>query len=294
MDNRAMTPRQYCPAIVRGKPHGQTGFLRSGSGFPLVFVHGVGMNADIWQPQLETFATSRDVISIDMLGHGGSALPPEAPLLTDYADQLLSLLDALGTERVDLVGHSMGALVAIQTAIIRPERIRRLVPMNGVFRRPTAVKQAVLKRAEELQQFGLEASIQPTLDRWFGSPVPHRLRSATELARSALKSVDPVGYSRTYRLFATSDEAFVDTLPTLSVPTLFLTGEQDGNSSPAMSHEMAALAPNGRAEVLPGERHMMALASPELVNASLAAFLDGDRMRLVDSSAEPPALKQKV
>jgi pimeloyl-ACP methyl ester carboxylesterase len=294
MDNKAMVPRQYVSTNLRGKPHGQTGFLRSGSGFPLVFIHGVGMNADIWRPQIEAFSADHDVIAVDMLGHGGSTLPPEAPLLSDYADQIVSLLDSLGIEQAHLVGHSMGALVSLQTAISHPERIRRLVAMNGVFRRPAAVKQAVLKRAEELQEFGLDASIQPTLDRWFGSPVPDRLRSAADLARAALKSVDPTGYSRTYWLFATSDEAFVEALPSLAAPALFLTGEHDTNSSPAMSEEMAARAPHGKAEIIAGERHMMALANPERVNASLAAFLNASGECPIFGADNTLPLDQKV
>jgi len=59
------------------------------------------------------------------------------------------------------------------------------------------------------------------------------------------------------------------------MPILYLTGDLDLNSSPAMSRRMAAETPGGQALSLPDERHMMALVSPEKVNAALRDFLDG-------------------
>jgi pimeloyl-ACP methyl ester carboxylesterase len=271
-----MMSRQVVAASLRAEQvKGLTTFIRGGSGDAVVLIHGVGMNATIWQPQFEALSAHHDVISMDMLGHGMSMLPPEAPLLSDYTDQVIGLLDQLGIDRAALVGHSMGALVATQTALLHPRRVSRLVAMNAVFRRPPELKQAVSARAEELRSQGLALSIQPTLDRWFGTPVPARLQEVCELARHALRDVDPEGYSRTYRLFATSDEAFAASLHGLAMPALFLTGALDANSSPAMSREMASLARQGVCEVIKGERHMMALTNPEAVNAHLTRFLEG-------------------
>jgi (E)-2-((N-methylformamido)methylene)succinate hydrolase len=266
--------RQSAVTVLRaGRLQGQTAFFRCGAGDVVVLIHGVGMNAAIWRPQIEALAARHDVIAIDMLGHGGSMLPPEAPQLADYADQVVDLLDRLDIGRAALVGHSMGALVATQTALSHPARVHRLVAMNAVFHRPPDLKRSALARADELERDGFAASIGPTLDRWFGSPVPERLQAACELARQALKDVDPEGYRRTYRLFATSDEAFATSLSALAMPALFLTGTLDGNSTPDMSREMASLAPQGVFAELEGERHMMALTNPEAVNTHLVDFL---------------------
>ncbi|MNV34870.1 Alpha/beta hydrolase family protein [compost metagenome] len=81
------------------------------------------------------------------------------------------------------------------------------------------------------------------------------------------------GYARAYSLFATSDEVHASRLPQLAMPALFMTGEGDPNSSPAMSQAMAALAPRGQAQSVPGARHMMNLTDAEAVNARLLAFI---------------------
>ncbi len=263
-------------AMVRlraGDILGKVGYLRAGAGPTVVLIHGVGMNAQIWAPQIAALAAHHDVIAIDMLGHGRSLLPPEPPALADYADAVIGVLDALDVPKAALIGHSMGALVALQTGLQHADRVERLVAMNGVFQRSPELRRAVLARAEELEQKGFSASIAPTLARWFGDPVPEALAPVCALARDALQNVRVDGYRRTYALFATSDAVFAPTLPNLAMPALFLTGAEDANSSPAMSQAMADLAPHGRAEIVPGVRHMMALTHPDDINARLLAFL---------------------
>ncbi|TGU96706.1 alpha/beta fold hydrolase [Mesorhizobium sp. M00.F.Ca.ET.151.01.1.1] len=251
-----------------------TSFIRAGAGTPVLFIHGVGMNAAIWQPQIKRMADRFDVIAIDMLGHGQSPLPPQHPELADYADQAIRLLDHLGLDQVSVVGHSMGALVAQELALRAPERVRRIVSLNAVFRRPPDLAEAVRERAAALDGRGDDAGAAQTIARWFGDPVPAELETAARTTAAALSAVDPEGYARTYRLFACADGDHAERLPTLAVPALFMTGSEDRNSSPAMSAAMARLAPHGRCTVLPGEKHMMAVAAPDLTTRHIVDFLE--------------------
>ncbi|RUW84644.1 alpha/beta fold hydrolase, partial [Mesorhizobium sp. M8A.F.Ca.ET.059.01.1.1] len=212
------------PAWARqGAAPDGTGFIRAGSGTPVLFIHGVGMNAAIWQPQIERMADGFDVIAIDMLGHGQSPLPPRHPELADYADQAVRLLDHLGLDKVSVVGHSMGALVAQELALRAPERVRRIVSLNAVFRRPPELAKAVQERAAALNSRSDAAGAAQTIARWFGDPVPAELEATAQKTSSALSAVDPEGYARTYRLFARADGDHADRLPTLAVPALFMT-----------------------------------------------------------------------
>ncbi|MEI9416122.1 alpha/beta fold hydrolase [Mesorhizobium sp. Cs1321R2N1] len=251
-----------------------TGFIRAGSGAPVLFIHGVGMNAAIWQPQIDRMAGSWDVIAIDMLGHGRSPLPPPSPELADYADQAIRLLDHLGLDKVSVVGHSMGALVAQELALRAPQRVRGIVSLNAVFRRPPELAEAVRQRAAALTGQGDATGTAQTIARWFGDPVPAELEAAAGKTASALSAVDPEGYARTYRLFARADGDHAERLQTLAVPALFMTGSADRNSSPAMSAALARLAPHGRCIVLAGERHMMAVAAPDRTTRRIIGFLE--------------------
>lgn len=261
------------PEWTRAVAPDGTSFIRAGTGAPVLFIHGVGMNAAIWRPQIERMAGRFDLIAIDMLGHGQSPLPPETPELADYAKQAIHLLDHLGLKSVSVVGHSMGALVAQELALSAPERVDRIVSLNAVFRRPPDLAEAVRERAAALTGRGDAAGAAQTIARWFGNPVPAGLTAAAGKTAEALSEVDPEGYARTYRLFARADSDHAERLPTLAMPALFITGSEDKNSSPAMSAAMARLAPHGRCTVLGGERHMMAVAAPDLTTRHIVDFL---------------------
>lgn len=256
-------------------PNG-TAWHRAGTGPALVLIHGVGLSGAVWGPQVADFARDHSVVTYDMLGHGNSALPPEHPRLADYAAQLATLLDHLGIARAAIVGHSMGALVALEFALSHPERVSRLVALNAVYCRTPEQRAAVEARAAALDGAGPAVAVAGAVARWFGDPVPEAMRPAAAQVSRMLTETNPLGYARSYGVFATSDRAHATALPRLAVPALFLTGEFDPNSTPSMSRAMAAAAPRGVAEILAGERHMMALLNPTLVNARLRAFLDAE------------------
>jgi pimeloyl-ACP methyl ester carboxylesterase len=213
-------------------------------------------------------------------------LPTPAPTLDEYAAQLEALLDTMRIGRAHIVGHSMGALVALEFALTHPQRTLSVAALNAVYDRTPAQREAVMTRAATLgdapADVSLDTGVDATLSRWFGDPIPVHLTQAAQAVRELLLSVDPVGYARTYRLFASSDDAHVGRLASLAVPALFLTGECDPNSSPSMSLAMAAAAPFGRAEIIANERHMMNVTDPARVNERLLAFL-------AEASAANPA-----
>ncbi|GAB4065287.1 alpha/beta hydrolase [Ancylobacter sonchi] len=260
------------PLLRHHTPDG-TAYLRHGQGEPLVLVHGVGLNAEIWAPQFTDFAATYDVIALDMLNHGASAgTAGPADTLDLYIRQIEALLDHLGIERAHLVGHSMGALVSMAFAATHPARVRSLVALNAVWCRSPAQSEAVIRRADDITALGLGDSFEVAIGRWFGSPVPGELADAEKAVRRHLATIDPAGYGRSYALFARSDRALVGRMAGITMPALFMTGELDPNSTPAMSEAMAREVPHGEAQILTAERHMMAFVSPQRIDERLRDF----------------------
>jgi len=240
----------------------------------VVFIHGVGMDRTIWAPQQSAFSALYRVVTYDMLGHGGSVLPQSDPALGNYATQLAALLSHLNVARAHIVGHSMGALVALEFILCYPERVVSVCALNAVYDRTPAQRAAVMQRAAELDEgSGGNVSVDATLARWFDTPVPTHLQGAADVVMHLLESADPVGYARTYRLFARSDRAHVGRLQEIQAPALFMTGEMDFNSSPEMSRAMAADIRFGTVCVVPNQRHMMNVTAAADVNQRLLAFL---------------------
>lgn len=251
------------------EPYGPAACRIAGEGPPLVLIHGVGMQSAAWTPQIEALSGIARVIAADMPGHGGSAPLPAGSGLPDYLDWLDAVLDALDAGPVSIAGHSMGALIAGGYAITRPGRVQRVALLNAVHRRSARARAAVEARAEEIRQGRMD--LETPLTRWFGT-------SAADLAAHGqvagwLANVDPGGYATAYGAFARGDGTYADGWGRVACPVLALTGEDDPNSTPAMSRAIADAAQNGTAVAVKGHRHMVSLTAPETVNAHLAAWL---------------------
>jgi pimeloyl-ACP methyl ester carboxylesterase len=246
-----------------------TAWAEAGSGPPLVLIHGVGMRLEAWAPQMAALCGNYRVIAVDMPGHGESRALAEGSGLEAFVDWLSVFFDDLGLERVNLAGHSMGALIAGGAAASFGKKVARVALLNGVYRRDAKASEAVVARAREISDGAID--FEGPLLRWFGED--RRDSAAYRLTRNWLSSVDPKGYATAYTAFATGDATYADRWPQVRCPALFLTGADDPNSTPAMAKAMADAAPAGYAVVLEGQRHMVNLTAPDEVNAILTDWL---------------------
>ncbi|MGI4857698.1 MAG: alpha/beta fold hydrolase [Janthinobacterium lividum] len=248
-------------------------YLEQGTGEPLVLIHGVGMQALAWYPQIDALSSDFRVISLDMPGHGGSdALDADAGL-PQFVAWAVACIEALAAGPVNLAGHSMGSLIAAGVAVTRPDLVRRVAILNGVYRRTADARDAVLQRAADLRSGTID--IDTPLRRWFNAEESQRV--AAQKVASWLKSVDLASYATAYTAFAMGDAVYADGWHAVTCPALVLTGSDDPNSTPAMARDMAAAARDGRAVVIENERHMVNLTAPEQVNRALRAWLQAER-----------------
>lgn len=221
---------------------------RTGSGPLMVLIHGVGLRAEAWGAMMPLLADHFTVLAVDMPGHGGSA-PVAGPGLPAYTARFAALLETETPAFV--VGHSMGAMIALDLAAQHPARVTGVAALNAIYRRSDAARQAVQARAASLATTP-NADPAPTLARWFAD-----LASPEALAcRDWLTTCDPKGYATAYATFAAADGPTDAALTALDVPALFLTGANDANSTPAMAQQMAALAPRGRVLAIADAAHM--------------------------------------
>jgi pimeloyl-ACP methyl ester carboxylesterase len=251
------------------EPFGQVACRIAGEGAPLVLIHGVGMQSAAWGPQIQALAASHRVIAVDMPGHGGSAPLPLDAGLEDFVAWLDAVIDALNCGPVSLAGHSMGALIAGGYAASHPGKVTRVALLNGVWKRSEAARNAVITRAEQIRSGAFD--LETPLERWFGDSDTDR--AARDQVAGWLSAVDRDGYATAYAAFARGDATYADRFAGITCPLLALTGDGDPNSTPAMSQAMADAAPQGKALVIQGHRHMVNLTAPDQVTAALAAWL---------------------
>lgn len=120
-----------------------------GSGRPMVLLHGGLMSGETFAPILPTLTETRQVITVDLQGHGRTADVDRPIALESMADDIVALIEQLGLDRPDLVGHSLGGGVALHVAARRPDLVGRLV-IASVYIRSDALDPAIAAQQSQV------------------------------------------------------------------------------------------------------------------------------------------------
>src|SRR6516165_1801878 len=115
-----------------------------GKGDPVVLLHGAFMTITLnWTDTIAQLSKSRQVIAVEMQGHGRTADIDRDISSENLADDIAALLDYLKIKQADVLGYSMGGGVAMQVAIRHPEKVKKVVSISATFRSDGPVKEAV-------------------------------------------------------------------------------------------------------------------------------------------------------
>ena len=247
-----------------------------GAGPALVLLHGVGLNQGIWAEQVKAFAHSHQMVTYDLLGHGRSTAVSDNAVLGDWVYQLENLVEELKLERISLVGFSFGGMIAQAYAAKHADRIDRLVLMSTVYARNEKERASVLKRLEQAQREGPQAIIGAALSRWFSAEFAAEYPVVMHGYERLLGNNDAVSFLAAYKCFAKADKDLVEVVSGISCPTLVMTGELDGGSTPDMARKLAGMIPGAEYSIIAGGRHMMPVEMPDEVNSVLSRFLGGE------------------
>jgi (E)-2-((N-methylformamido)methylene)succinate hydrolase len=238
-----------------------THVVSEGSGPPLVLVHGVGLDHTMWDAVTPVLAEEHTVVRYDLWGHGGSDDPPGPRSLEDFVDQLVSVIDSLGVERCDAAGLSIGGLITQALGVGRPHRAGRLAMMNAVYRRTPDQLAAIKVRLDGVVDAGMEAMVQPSLDRWFTSEWQAKHPDEVAHIQRLLRGNGVHAYVKAYGLFATNT-SMDGQLSTITSPTLVFTGQLDVGSTPAMAQIMADEINDATFVILEDARHVPPVERP--------------------------------
>lgn len=232
-----------------------------GEGRPVVLMHGGLQTFDLsFGPMLPRLATGRQVIGIELQGHGHTADIDRPITLPNLAGDVVALLDELGLGRADLFGFSLGGLVALELTTSHPERVGRLVLASTHYRADgyhDDIRDPALQA--ESTRMPTEADFAEMLDTYQRvAPQPERFQSVAAKLSAAVPEID--GWS-------------ADALRVIAAPTLLIVGDHD---FVRLDHaaEMKELIPGAQLAVLPGATHVDVLRRTELVLPMVESFLD--------------------
>ncbi|MEU5718313.1 alpha/beta fold hydrolase [Streptomyces sp. NPDC020403] len=200
---------------------------------PLVLLHALGENAIDWEQVVPALARSRRVYALDLRGHGRSDWPGNYSLELMRAD-VLRFLDALGPGPVDLIGHSLGGIVAYLLAQDHPQRVGRLVLEDVPAPRPREPSTPVRPDGELTFDWEMVLAVKPQLDR------PH--------------------------------PTWLERLSGITAETLVLAGGPRSHVPQEGVAELARRVPGGHLVTIP-VGHLIHRAAPEAFTDVVAAFL---------------------
>ena len=257
-------------------PSGRLHYLDEGRGDPpVVLLHAFPLTAQMWEPQLEALAPSHRVIAPDLLGFGGSAVPPDRSTYSvdAWAEDVVALLSALGVERAVMVGLSMGGYVAFALLRRRPDALAGLLLADT---RASADTDEIRARRNEQQDL-LAGASQPVdlADRLLEplvGPTSSRREEVLATARDLLSVNRTEGVIGGLEALKNRPDSTGD-LPRIAVPTTVVVGDQDQLSPPEVAEAMAAGIADARLVVVPDAGHLTNLENPAVFNQALEELL---------------------
>ena len=247
-------------------------YTESGSGPPLVFVHGFPLDARMWDEQVRALARSHRAIAPDLRGFGKS--PSLEPFTIDaLADDVHALLRQAGALPCALCGLSMGGYVALALAKKCPTDLRALVLVDTRAEGDTAEAKANRQKMIDLvRQGGAKAVAEQMLPKLLSEQTRRSSAGVVERVRAMIEACPPRTIE--HALLALRDRHdYTADLPSIPVPTLILVGEHDAITPPELSRAMHAKIPRSELSIIPGAGHMSPMEQPEAVNRELERFL---------------------
>jgi pimeloyl-ACP methyl ester carboxylesterase len=249
----------------------EVGYRRAGFGPPLLILPGAMDDGRWWERQLHDLSDAFTVVVWDAPGCGASTDPPADWSLADFADCLVSLVDAIGLAPVHLLGLSFGGALAIEVFHRHPGAVRSLLLISAYAGwvgslGPNEARERVIfgERMPEMSTDDLVNAWLPTL------VAPSISEDDRQWAERLLRDARTLSAPTVARALAVD---LLDVLPTIDVPTLVIHGAQDIRAPRLVADELVARIPEAEMALVDEAGHLVNIDAPEQLAIEVRAFL---------------------
>jgi 3-oxoadipate enol-lactonase len=253
--------------------NGASLFVRDVGGGPaVVMLHGFGLDARMWDGQVDALKGTFRVVAYDDRGFGRSTLPGSAPYAQE--DDLQALLRQLGIERAHLVGLSAGGRTVLRFALRYPERVLSLIFTSSAADGQTWSETWVT----EWRRVTAEArtgNLQRARQLWFEHPLfatTRRIKTATKALADMVATYSGWHWTNKDPLIVPKPPA-LERLGEIAAPALVISGERDLPDFHLVADRLVTGLPNAQRIQVPDAGHLLNMERVERTNGILAAFL---------------------
>jgi (E)-2-((N-methylformamido)methylene)succinate hydrolase len=239
---------------------------------PVIFIHGVGLDHSMWEPQTNSLK-EYSIITYDLLGHGRTPFNKEEISLDDFSKQLLSVLDFLKVDKCNLVGFSLGSLIALDFASKFQGKLKSLTVIGTTYKRTDKERALVVDR---FNQAKLNKPIsKQALNRWFSDEY---LKNHPKVYDQFMKILnkqpkDHANFLKAYKLFAYHHDN-MEMIKRISTKTLIMTGSEDAGSTVTMSKCLSDDLINSSFIEINNGKHLCSIECADDVNINLKNFIN--------------------
>jgi 3-oxoadipate enol-lactonase len=239
---------------------------------PVVMLsHSLGSNLHMWDPQMTALETKYQVLRYDTRGHGASDVPGGAYTLDQLVSDAVALMDALGIEKVNFVGLSMGGMIGQGLALKHADRVARLALCDTSAYMPPEAQPIVQERIDTARKEGLAALVDGTLARWFTPPYLKKKGPGVDMIRNIFLTSPLAGYIGCTEAIRRLN--YIDELARIKIPTLVVVGADDPGTPVAAAQAIHERIAGSRLLVIPSASHLSNIEQAEAFNQNLAGFL---------------------
>ena len=239
------------------------------SDVPNIFIHGVGLDNTMWLPQKEYFKNN-EIVFYDLINHGKTKKGYKEIHYENFNQQLIQLLDYLKIRKCNLVGFSIGALIAQHFTSKHYDKINKLIIIASVYKRSEEQISKIKSRYKKALKG--ESITNDSLNRWFN---PEYLKNNPDVYNyffDILQGNKNEYFLPAYKLFVESDNYSLD-FSNFNMPTLIMTGANEVGSTPNMSRMLHQEIKNSKLYIIPKAKHMATYEKAELINVEISKFI---------------------
>lgn len=245
-----------------------------GDGPPVVLLHPFPVHHEFWLPVAEKLAPRYRVILPDLRGHGDSEIGDGAATMEKHAADIVRVMDDADIGHAPLVGVSIGGYAAFEIWRKHRERIAALVLCNTKAAADNAAGRASrLQVASDVLERGTEPFFEVQLPRMLAKTMLEARPDLAEGALRMMRKMSPTDIAQVQRGMAERPDS-IDTLKTINVPTLIVTGDEDIFTGPNEAELMHRHIAGSQVKVIPKAGHYAAWEHPEETNRILRHFFD--------------------
>lgn len=226
----------------------------------VIFGSSLGTDGSMWKPQLEALGATWNTVTFDLRGHGKSPLSEVSPSIDTFADDVISVADALGVRTFAYCGLSIGGVIGQSLAARYAERVDALVLASTGL--TILTPRALNERADRVLAEGMAGVAEASVSRWFNA----RFRAAQPEVVAAktehMRRMNARGYADACRALAGFDGAQI--AADIKAPTLVIAGADDVATPPADGQKLASAIEGAVYQEIPDASHLCNVEQPEL------------------------------